>query len=100
MEGCKDASEIVCQQDHPFLANTWVVNSNNTVDDLNRNATLAAEALSLWQANGSGPYSLGGSTQFGWLRIPDAQTFFEGLGVDDPSAGPTSAHFEHIPTVS
>ncbi|PIL22610.1 hypothetical protein GSI_15300 [Ganoderma sinense ZZ0214-1] len=84
--------------DHPFLANTWTVNSNNTVDDLNRNATLAAEALSLWQANGSGPYSLGGSTQFGWLRIPEAETFFQGLGVDDPNAGPTSAHFEHIPT--
>ena len=75
------------------------MNSSNTLDDLRRNATLAAEALSLWQTNGTGPFSLATSTQFGWLRIPQAETFFKSFGVDDPSAGLTSAHFEHIPAV-
>ena len=77
-----------------------MVNSDNTLDDFNRNTTLAAEAFSLWKSNGTGPLSVGGATQFGWLRIPEAEAFFESFGIDDPSAGRTSAHFEHLPSVS
>ena len=86
-------------QDHPYLAFSWSVNSNNTLDDLHRNSTLAAEALAQWEHNGTGPYTLGPASLFGWLRIPDAEEFFASYGIPDPSAGPTSAHFELITTV-
>ncbi|EJF63363.1 alcohol oxidase [Dichomitus squalens LYAD-421 SS1] len=85
-------------QDHVFLGNSWVANSTNTLDDLHRNSTLAAEALALWKINGTGPLGLGAASQFGWLRVPNATGFFRSLGVEDPSAGETSAHFEQIPT--
>ncbi|PIL22601.1 hypothetical protein GSI_15290 [Ganoderma sinense ZZ0214-1] len=80
--------------DHAFLGNSWLANSNNTLDNLHRNNTLAAEALALWQINGTGPLVLGGSSQFGWLRIPQATDFFQSFGISDPSPGLTSAHFE------
>ena len=86
-------------QDHPYLAFSWVVNSNDTLDDLHRNSTLMAEALAQWQHNGTGPLSLGPSGQFGWLHVPEAQAFFAPFGIEDPKAGPTSAHFELIVTV-
>ncbi|EJF63375.1 alcohol oxidase [Dichomitus squalens LYAD-421 SS1] len=87
--------------DHAFLGNSWTVNSTNTLDDLQRNATAAAEALALWKANATGPLSVAaGSSQFGFVRIPNATAFFQQFGVEDPSAGPTSGHIEHIPTNS
>ncbi|RDX53362.1 alcohol oxidase [Lentinus brumalis] len=82
--------------DHAFLGNSWLVNSNDTLDNLRVNSTLAAEALTQWQANGSGPLGIAGGSQFGWLRVPNATDFFAALGVADPSAGATSAHFEII----
>ncbi|KAM5534951.1 hypothetical protein V8D89_011324 [Ganoderma adspersum] len=83
--------------DHAFLGSSWFVNSNNTFDNLRRNSTLAAEALALWQINGTGPLVLSTSSQFGWLRVPEAADFFQSFGMSDPSAGSTSAHFELIP---
>ncbi|KAI1790122.1 alcohol oxidase [Ganoderma leucocontextum] len=83
--------------DHVYLGNNWIVNSNNTLDNLGRNSTFAAEALALWQINGTGPLGLGAASQFGWLRVPQAPKFFQSLGINDPSAGSTSAHFELIP---
>ena len=83
-----------------FLGNSWFVNSNNTLDNLRRNSTLAAEALALWKINGTGPLGLGGSTQFGWLRVPGATEFFRSFGIRDSSPGLTSAHFELIAIVS
>ncbi|RPD62462.1 alcohol oxidase [Lentinus tigrinus ALCF2SS1-7] len=83
-------------QDHPYLRLAWFVNSTNTLDNIARNATLAAQVLAQWQANGTGPLSLGGGTQRGFLRINDSDSFFASLGTSDPSAGPTSAHYEFI----
>ncbi|TFK37489.1 hypothetical protein BDQ12DRAFT_592813, partial [Crucibulum laeve] len=34
--------------DHPFIENRWLVNSTNTLEQLARNATYAAEQLDLW----------------------------------------------------
>lgn len=81
-----------------FLTTSWSVNSNLTLDDINRNSTLAAQALAQWQVNGTGPLGLSPASQFGWLRVSDS--VFESFGIEDPSAGPTSAHFELIPVVS
>ena len=86
-------------QDHAYLAFSWSVNSNDTLDDLHRNATLAEEFLALWKINGTGPLGTGSASMFGWLRIPDSTRFFKSQGVPDPSAGPTSAHVEFILSV-
>ncbi|KAI0712308.1 alcohol oxidase [Earliella scabrosa] len=82
-------------QDHPFLTFSWLVNSNNTLDDVHRNSTLEAELLTQWQNNGTGLLALGPANQLGWLRVNSS--LFTSLGEEDPSAGPTSAHFELIP---
>ncbi|KAI0720530.1 alcohol oxidase [Cerioporus squamosus] len=83
-------------QDHPYLRVSWLVNSTDTLDNIQRNATLAAAVLAKWRANGTGPLGLGGGNQRGFLRINDSDAFFASLGTSDPSAGPTSAHYELI----
>ena len=94
------SGSLACDQDHVLLGNIWFVNSNNTLDNVRRNSTFASQALVLWQINGTGPLSLGTASQYGWLRVPQAADFFQSFGIGDPSAGPTSAHFELIPVVS
>ncbi|KAI0720536.1 alcohol oxidase [Cerioporus squamosus] len=83
--------------DHVYLGNSWLVNSNDTLDNLHRNGTVAAEALAQWQVNGTGPLGISSGSQLGWLRVPNATALFASLGVPDPSAGATSAHYEFIP---
>ena len=84
-------------QDHVFLGNSWLVNSNFTLDDLHRNATLAAEQLQIWEVNGTGLIGLPPTNQFAWLRVDSS--VFEELNATDPSAGTTSANFEMIISV-
>ena len=48
-------------------------------------------------ANGSGVLGLPPTNQFMWLRANES--IFTNLSVPDPSAGPTSAHFEMIISV-
>ncbi|KAI0770376.1 alcohol oxidase [Fomes fomentarius] len=82
-------------QDHVFLGNSWLVNSNFTLDDVHRNATLAAELLAFWEkTNGAGLIGLPPTNQFLWLRADSS--VFSKLGAKDPSAGQTSANFELI----
>ncbi|TFK91941.1 GMC oxidoreductase [Polyporus arcularius HHB13444] len=83
-------------QDHPYLRISWLVNSTDTLDNLQRNATLAAAVLAEWQTNHTGPLVLGGGSQRAFLRINDSDAFFASLGTSDPSAGPTSGHYELI----
>ncbi|KAJ6625779.1 GMC oxidoreductase-domain-containing protein, partial [Mycena sp. CBHHK59/15] len=40
--------------DHPLLRLVWSVNSTSTFDDLERNATLAAEEFNLWNQTRTG----------------------------------------------
>ncbi|TBU24063.1 alcohol oxidase [Dichomitus squalens] len=81
-------------QDHVFLGNSWLVNSNFTLDDLHRNATLSAEQLQIWEVNGTGLIGLPPTNQFAWLRVDPS--VFQSLNATDPSAGTTSANFEMI----
>ncbi|KAH9933135.1 alcohol oxidase [Epithele typhae] len=81
-------------QDHVFLGNSWNVTANFTLDDLHRSANLTAEQLQLWMTNGTGLLGLPPTNQFMWLRANDST--FTDIGAEDPSAGPTSAHFEII----
>ena len=79
------------------MGNSWLVNSNFTLDDLHRNVTLEAEMLQLWKINGTGLIGSPPANQWGWFQA-DSSTF-SSLGVPNPSAGPTSANFEMILTV-
>lgn len=85
-------------QDHVLLINSWEVNANFTWDDINRNSTLFNETLQLWETERQGTFAAATSLQFGWLRLPENDTIFE--TVQDPSAGPTSGHYEFIFIVS
>ncbi|KAI0712253.1 alcohol oxidase [Earliella scabrosa] len=82
-------------QDHPFLGISWVANSNNTGDNVRINSTLASELFAQWQINGTGRLGLGPANELTWFRA--SENIFASLGEEDPSAGPTSAHYELIP---
>ncbi|KAJ6594327.1 aryl-alcohol-oxidase from pleurotus Eryingii [Mycena capillaripes] len=78
--------------DHSLVALGWLVNSNNTYETAERNATLAAEQLAQWNATRTGPLVDNPGSQFGWLRIPDNSSIFEHF--PDPASGPNTAHYE------
>ena len=84
-------------QDHVFLPVSWTVSSNDTLDDIRYNVSLAAELLEQWNTTRTGIFADGPNNVFGWLRIPDNSSIFS--NATDPSAGSTSAHFELIFTV-
>jgi hypothetical protein len=80
------------------VTSSFSVNSSvTTLDPLLENATFAATQLTQWEFNQTGELSLGAANQLGWLRLPNDASIFK--TVKDPSAGPTSAHFEFILTV-
>ncbi|VDB94045.1 unnamed protein product [Peniophora sp. CBMAI 1063] len=81
-------------QDHVFLPVSWNVSSNDTLDNIRLNASFAAELFGEWNTTRTGPLADGPANVFGWLRVPDNSSIFS--GTIDPSAGPTSAHFEFI----
>lgn len=94
-------------QDHPLLTLSWAVTSNTTLlDTLTRNGTFLSEELALWTTNKTGYLVNSAGNQWGWLRVPDdEQSIWEdgnnGKGrLEDPSAGPTAAHYELIFTVN
>ena len=72
--------------------------SVTTLDPLTDNTTFADIQLAQWEKNHTGDFALPGFNQFGWLRLPNNASIFQ--TVQDPSAGPTSAHFELILSVS
>ncbi|KZV70517.1 GMC oxidoreductase [Peniophora sp. CONT] len=81
-------------QDHVFLPMSWTVSSNDTLDNIRLNASFAAELFDEWNTTRTGPFADGPANVFGWLRVPDNSSIFS--NATDPSAGPTSAHFELI----
>ncbi|KAI0045450.1 GMC oxidoreductase [Auriscalpium vulgare] len=80
-------------QDHPLLSSSWSVNANDTLDAGSRNATLYGELLEQWDTSRTGPLVDTGGNLIAWLRLPSVFS-----GSEDPSAGPTSAHVELIPS--
>ncbi|KAJ7187861.1 alcohol oxidase [Mycena filopes] len=78
--------------DHPFLRLSWLVNSTQTFDEVERNATVAAEVLEEWEQGRTGPLVDGASSQLGWLRVPANSSLLRNS--TDPAAGARSAHFE------
>ena len=86
--------------DHPFVSNQFGVATAE--DDLNepiaRNSTLFNELLTQWETEKRGVMVNGDSNHVGWLRIPEDDPVWE--TEEDPSAGPTSPHYELLFKVS
>ncbi|GLB38730.1 putative aryl-alcohol oxidase [Lyophyllum shimeji] len=80
--------------DHPFVANTWLVNSTDTFETALRNETLMEQQIKQWNESHTGPYAAATFATAGWLRVPDNSTIFQQF--EDPSAGPNTSHFEFI----
>ncbi|KAJ7692183.1 aryl-alcohol oxidase [Mycena olivaceomarginata] len=67
--------------DHPILLLSFLVNSTDTFETADRNATLAAEQFAQWNATRTGPL----------VNNPPSHM---GGSYEDPSAGPNSAQTE------
>ncbi|KAF7332868.1 Pyranose dehydrogenase [Mycena venus] len=80
--------------DHTLVRISWQVNSTDTFDESERNATIAAEELNRWNTTKTGPLVDALTNQIGWLRLP--KDSFGNL--TDPSAGPHSPHYEFLIT--
>ena len=81
------------------MTSSFSVNASvTTLDPFFENSTLAAIQLAQWEKNHTGYFALPPFNQFAWLRLPQNASIFE--TVQDPSAGPTSGHFEFIFAVS
>ncbi|KAK7006418.1 GMC oxidoreductase [Favolaschia claudopus] len=80
--------------DHPLVFFSFQVNSTDTWETAERNATLAAEQFAEWNTSRTGPLIDPPTNQLGWLRVPDNASVFE--GGRDPSAGLNTPHYEVI----
>ncbi|KAG6865075.1 hypothetical protein C0991_005305 [Blastosporella zonata] len=78
--------------DQPVVRAAWLVNSNDTIDDIVRSPELQAEYLAQWKANHTGPYAANNGSQVIWGRLPDNSSIFETS--QDPSSGKNSPHYE------
>ena len=85
-------------QDHPIMSNYFVVNSNNTQDNVSRDPAVAAAWLEQWNETRTGLFASTGSNTLGFLRVPENSSIFENYS--DPSAGELSGHYEIIFTVN
>ncbi|KAF4612589.1 hypothetical protein D9613_012707 [Agrocybe pediades] len=72
--------------DHPIVTLAWLVNSNGTYDDFNRNATLQAEELQKWRTTRQGVFVNGISQHIGFARVPDFP--------NNPASGTDSPNYE------
>lgn len=83
--------------DHTLLASTFKVNAQDTLQNWANSTNLPGETAQ-WNNNHSGVLGDGGFRQLAWLRLPPTDPIFKTFA--DPSAGPTSAHYEFIFGVS
>ncbi|KAJ7879141.1 hypothetical protein B0H13DRAFT_2051662 [Mycena leptocephala] len=80
--------------DHSLVFFSFLVNSNDTYETAERNATLAAEQFAQWNTSRTGPLVDNPLSHMGWLRIPNNSSIFENF--PDPAAGPNTSHYELI----
>ena len=80
-------------QDHPWVPLQWQVNTNDTLDSINRNQALFNAAAEIYNATKQGVMANNpGGNQIGWFRLPHNSSVLRQFG--DASAGPASPHFE------
>ncbi|KAJ7693406.1 alcohol oxidase [Mycena rosella] len=75
--------------DHPLVFLPFLVNSNNTFETAERNATLSAQQLAQWNTTRTGPLVDNPLSHIGFFRVSGLVDQFP-----DPAAGPNTAHFE------
>ncbi|KAF7357745.1 Aryl-alcohol oxidase [Mycena venus] len=80
--------------DHCLIFLPFLVNSTDTFENAERNATLAALQFEEWNTSRTGPLVDNPLSHIGWLRIPDNSSIFERF--PDPAAGPNTSHYELI----
>ncbi|KAG6907258.1 hypothetical protein DXG01_009678 [Tephrocybe rancida] len=80
--------------DHTVSPNLWLVNSTSTLENWVRDPAFAANALSSWRDNRTGPFVDIPITQVGFIRVKDDGNLFAKYG--DPSAGLDSPHVELV----
>ncbi|KAJ7772263.1 aryl-alcohol-oxidase from pleurotus Eryingii [Mycena metata] len=80
--------------DHSLAFLSFLVNSNNTFETFDRNATLLAADLAEWNKTRMGPLVDNPLSHTGWLRIPDDSSIFKQF--PDAAAGPNTPHYEFI----
>ncbi|KXN87008.1 Alcohol dehydrogenase [acceptor] [Leucoagaricus sp. SymC.cos] len=78
--------------DHPFYNITFRANTTNTVDNINKNATLFAEVFQEWLTKREGPMTNALTNNIMWLRLLENSTAFQNH--PDPSSGLTTPHWE------
>ncbi|KAJ7176640.1 pyranose dehydrogenase [Mycena filopes] len=79
--------------EHPLMAVSWSVNSTQTPDAINNNATLFNEAYAQWNKSHTGPFVELPSTHIVWSRLaPDSPAL--ATVTSDPAAGSDSPHIE------
>lgn len=84
--------------DHPLVSNQWTTNSTETFEAFTRNNTATTTDLDLWSNSRSGVFASGTFNNIGWIRLPSNASIFQ--TVPDPAAGPQTAHFELLISVS
>ena len=83
--------------DHTYLFNAWQTTANQTLETYLAPDTLP-QYIQQWNQTHQGPLSWTIANQMAWLRLPQDDPIIQAYG--DPSAGPTSAHFQFIWTNS
>ncbi|KAG6917145.1 hypothetical protein DXG01_003658 [Tephrocybe rancida] len=81
--------------DQPAVLATWLVNSNDTVNDIFANPDREAQYFQQWETNQTGPLSTGGGSHIIWGRLPDNSSIFQ--TVPDPASGKNAPHYEIYP---
>ncbi|KAL0946163.1 hypothetical protein HGRIS_012426 [Hohenbuehelia grisea] len=82
--------------EQPMIFNAWFVNSTETDDDIQRNATLRGELLQQWNESHTGRLSTTAATHISWSRLEANASIFSSF--EDPSAGPHTPQIELITT--
>ncbi|KAG6908850.1 hypothetical protein DXG01_003016 [Tephrocybe rancida] len=80
--------------DQPALGNAWLVNSNDTLDEISANQTIRDEALQQWEKNRTGPLAASPTTHLAFSRIPSDSPIFN--SVRDPTSGKNTPHYELV----
>ncbi|KAJ7693407.1 alcohol oxidase [Mycena rosella] len=77
--------------DHTLLMVSYFVNSTDTWETWERNATMAAELLDQWNATHTGHLTNLPLNHLGFFRIPTLVNQYR-----DPASGPNTSHYELI----
>lgn len=82
--------------DHPILFFSFFVNSTDTNETPERNATLAAEQLAQWNSTRTGLDVDNPLTHLAWLRVPASSRSTVFKNSPDVASGPNTPHYEFL----